>query len=50
MKAVAVAGIETIVRVINIHINNAGVCKWGCRTLMNIPDNGKVPITQHKSI
>ena len=38
-------GIETVVKVINTHIENADVCKQGCSVLRNmIVDNGKTLI------
>ena len=42
MKAGAGGGIEAAVKVINTHINNAGVCEWGCGALRNMTaNNGK---------
>ena len=44
-------GIETVVKAINIHINNTSVCKWGCCALKNMTaNNGKtlVNVIQHK--
>ena len=41
MKAGAAGGIEAAVRVINTHINNSGVCEWGCGALNNMTFNGK---------
>ena len=41
MKAGAVGGIEAVVKAINTHIGNAGVCEQGCRALMNMTVNGK---------
>ena len=35
-------GIETVVKAINIHINNVDVCGYGCSALWNMTvDNGK---------
>ena len=36
MKAGAAGGIEAVVKAINTHINNAGVCEKGCATLYNM--------------
>ena len=33
MKAGAAGGIDAVVKAINKHIDNAGVCKYGCMTL-----------------
>ena len=41
MKAGAVGGIEAVVKAINTHISNAGVCEKGCDALWNIAFNGK---------
>ena len=42
MKAVEAGGIEVVVKAINTHINNAGVCYQGCDTLRNMTEiNGK---------
>ena len=41
MKAGAAGGIEAAVKAINTHINNAGVCEWGCGALLNMTINGK---------
>ena len=42
MRAGATGGIEAVVKAINTHINNAGVCKNGCDALANMTkDNGK---------
>ena len=40
-KVVAAGGIEAVVKAINTHINNAGVCEQGCGALMNMTANGK---------
>ena len=43
MKAGAAGGIEAVVKAINTHIDNAGVCKWGCGALWSmINNNGKI--------
>ena len=42
MKAGAGGGIEAVVKAINTHINNPGVCKWGCAALTMITANSKV--------
>ena len=36
MKAGAAGGIEAVVKAINKHIGNAGVCDKGCATLYNM--------------
>ena len=41
MKAGAAGGIDAAVKAINTHINNAGVCEWGCGALWNMTANGK---------
>ena len=41
MKAGAAGGVDAIVKAINTHINNAGVCENGCCALMSISINGK---------
>ena len=42
MKAGAAGGIDTVVEVVNTHINNAGVCYSGCGVLINMTVfNGK---------
>ena len=41
MKAGAVGGIEAAVKAISTHIDNAGVCEWGCGALWNMTGNGK---------
>ena len=42
VKAGTAGGIEAVVKVINIHIDNADVCEEGCNTLRNMTcDNGK---------
>ena len=38
----AAGGIEAVVKAINTHINNAGVCESGCGALANMAvNNGK---------
>ena len=39
MKAGAAGGIDAAVKVINTHINNAGVCEQGCGALRNMAFN-----------
>ena len=39
MKAGTAGGIEAAVKAINTHINNAGVCEWVCRALINMTAN-----------
>ena len=42
MKAGAAGCIEAVVKAINTHINNAGVCDRGCGALNNMTaNNGK---------
>ena len=42
VKAGAAGGIEAVVKAINTHINNAGVCENGCGALWNMTaNNGK---------
>ena len=42
MKAGAAGGIDAVVKAINTHINNAGVCENGCDALWNMTlGNGK---------
>ena len=42
MKAGAAGGIDVVVKAINTHINNAGVCKHGFSALFNMTaNNGK---------
>ena len=41
MRAGAARGIEAVVKAINTHIANAGVCEKGCGALRNMADNGK---------
>ena len=41
MKAGAAGGIEAVVKAINKHINNAGVCEQGCGALYSMTANGK---------
>ena len=39
MKVVTAGGIETVVKAINTHIDNARVCEWGCGALLNMTEN-----------
>ena len=42
MKAGAAGGIDAVVKAINTHIGNAGVCEQGCGALLNMTiNNGK---------
>ena len=41
VKAGAAGGIEAVVKAINTHISNAGVCDAGCGALWNMTFNGK---------
>ena len=38
MKAGTAGGIEAVVKAINTHIDNAGVCEYGCKALMSITE------------
>ena len=40
-RAGELGGIETVVKVLSIHINNNSVCKWGSRALWNMIFNSK---------
>ena len=46
MKAGTAGGIDAVVKAINTHINNAGVCEQGCGALCNMTINGKALIKQ----
>ena len=51
VKAGAAGGIEAVVKAINTHINNVGVCYKGCGTLLNMTEfNGKTQIKQQQQI
>ena len=39
MKAGAAGGIEAVVKAINAHINNAGMCEYGCGALRNMTES-----------
>ena len=39
VKAGAVGGVEAVVKAINTHIYNAGVCENGCGALWNMTSN-----------
>ena len=39
VKAVAAGGIEAVVKAIDTHINNSGVCYAGCSALGNMTAN-----------
>ena len=41
MKAGAAGGIDAVVKAINTHIGNAGVCENGCNALVRMTFNGK---------
>ena len=42
VKAGAAGGIEAVVKAINTHMDNVGVCKNGCNALWNMTiNNGK---------
>ena len=41
VKAGATGGIDAVVKAINTHIDNAGVCYQGCGALMSMAVNGK---------
>ena len=40
-KAGVAGGIEAVVKAINTHISNAGVCEKGCGALRSMTVNGK---------
>ena len=47
-KAATVGRIETVVKAVNTHIDNAGVCEQGCGALRNMTkDNSKNTKTQN---
>ena len=48
VKAGAAGGIEAVVKAINAHINNAGVCENGCGALWNMTTNNGKTLTQNK--
>ena len=41
MKAGATGGIEAAVKAINTHIDNVGLCRYGCGALRSMALNGK---------
>ena len=41
MKSGTAGGIEAVVKAINTHIDNDGVCENGCGALRNMVTNGK---------
>ena len=41
MKAGTTGGIEAVVKAINTHISNAGVCEAGCGALWSMTINSK---------
>ena len=47
VKVGAEGGIETVVKVINAHINNASICYAGCGVLCEMITNGKNVIYFH---
>ena len=44
VKAGTAGGIEAVVKAMNTHINNPGVCYQGCGALWNMTVNGKTLI------
>ena len=46
VKAGAAGGIETVVKAISTHIDNADVCFRGCGALCNMTINGKRTLTK----
>ena len=51
MKAGTAGGIEAVVKAINTHIDNAGVCRAGCDTLRNMTNgNGKTLTKQNRKM
>ena len=49
MRAGAAGGIETVVKAINTHIDNADVCEQGCGALWNMTINGKEVTDKQKN-
>ena len=47
VNAGARGGIEAVVKAINTHINNAGVCENGCGTLWNITRDSRKSMLRH---
>ena len=41
MKAGTAGGIEAVVKAIDTHIGNAGVCRTGCGALWNMTQNNR---------
>ena len=41
MKASSVGGVETVVKAIDTHSDDVGVCENGCGALWNMVGNGK---------
>ena len=41
VKAGTAGGIEAVVKAINTHIDNPGVCRTGCGALWNMANNSK---------
>ena len=50
MKAGATGGIDAVVKAINTHIDNAGVCYQGCGALMSMAVNGKTTDKHNQTI
>ena len=49
MKAGAEGGIDAVVKAINTHIDNAGMCEKGCDVLMSMTfNNGKNTVIKHE--
>ena len=47
VKVGAASGIEAVVKVINTHIDNAGVCEQGCGALWNMTNNNSKNINNN---
>ena len=48
MRAGTAGGIEAVVKAINTHIGNDGVCAQGCGALWNMTANGKTLINNNE--
>ena len=46
MKAGTGGGIEVVVKAINAHINNVGMCHAGCGALNNMTNNNSKTVTK----
>ena len=50
MKAGAAGGIEVVVKAMNTHISNVGVCEQGCGALLNMAANDGKNYSKHRRI